>query len=1057
MAYREIPIYMEADWGLEGYGVWPQSDNKSHSLPELPEPPDGSAPTQGAEDVATSSATHTPGAAEFPYFLNKRRATVTRPAVCDTDGGEHWDAASEWDAAGYWGDGDEWGGQACDEAPGRGLDGRDAAQGCKSREPVGARASRKRKAAATNGDVGGNPTAVLATAEIAADAGGRASRPRRGRRGKSFERTPAGAIENFYADVIGDCGAAPPALPALPESGSFGSAAEYYHAWYMFAVVEARAAAGLGPSAGRSASGPSRTFGAGLSLKLESVEPAQSGALDLVTFVLEEPAPVSVAKVLRPAAIFVIESVTSWGREHLQPRHSRHRSKGARWQGNHAEHEHGNGSSTERHFGVVQCWVDNPSVAGETVRFWVPRGAQVPQQATARFVSNVITQQRAAVAARLRPSPPFLFRLLGSRPATHIIFDSSEDDADDGTPRGATGARAAAPLAPRKWPADGKTRAGALNPSQASALEKCVAASQVRGGLELVQGPPGCGKTHFLAALLLRYRDLGKRVMVCAPSNKAVTVALEHYVRASGVPTNAPAPTLSCALAGVQEELLACSPVVAPRHLIYTYVDTLEADVRARSGALKQAWLDAEPATCPDDAVVCRVRVGHTSVCARKWDAVKHAAEELQCWANTALEELKTRATGVANGLISSAGALCEALGPLLAPDLWGPSWPCRRGRRAHPTDTENLRASVQRVLSAAEAHALAHREVSPEARDAVGKQMLNTAAVVFCTLGSAGSSVVRTAAKVDVLVVDEAAQALEGDLLIAMQARPDACVLIGDPQQLPAFSHSDASARAGYARSLLERLMLTCKHAFSLLATQYRMHPAISRFPFLHFYKGEVGDADYVASRPSQLPARGSASRHPEWLVPYAFLNVRGGLEVTTHNRSIKNPVEADVVAEIVRRLAAYEATQQLVQDCVVVTFYAAQRDQIAGALRSQGLDQRGVSVHTVDSFQGSEAAVVICSFVRCSSGRAGAHTRVGFLSDYKRLNVALTRAKHCLLLCAHWDTLASSSSPDLAQLARDAKQRGLLFDAPSRQLGTHPALGARTDHESISCDGVY
>lgn len=57
-------------------------------------------------------------------------------------------------------------------------------------------------------------------------------------------------------------------------------------------------------------------------------------------------------------------------------------------------------------------------------------------------------------------------------------------------------------------------------------------------------------------------------------------------------------------------------------------------------------------------------------------------------------------------------------------------------------------------------------------------------------------------------------------------------------------------------------------------------------------------------------------------------------------------------------------------------------------------------VAVHTVDSFQGSEAAVVICSFVRSNP-----QSRVGFLSDYKRLNVALTRAKFYMLLYAGSD----------------------------------------------------
>lgn len=123
--------------------------------------------------------------------------------------------------------------------------------------------------------------------------------------------------------------------------------------------------------------------------------------------------------------------------------------------------------------------------------------------------------------------------------------------------------------------------------------------------------------------------------------------------------------------------------------------------------------------------------------------------------------------------------------------------------------------------------------------------------------------------------------------------------VLIGDPQQLPAFAHSATGSRAGYTRSLLQRLMHSCNHGHTLLATQYRMHPAISRFPFLHFYDGKVADSSTVTTRRSPLQIQAPPDNQlsddactsaagrmpappplPKWLVPYAFLDVRDGAE---------------------------------------------------------------------------------------------------------------------------------------------------------------------------------
>lgn len=87
---------------------------------------------------------------------------------------------------------------------------------------------------------------------------------------------------------------------------------------------------------------------------------------------------------------------------------------------------------------------------------------------------------------------------------------------------------------------------------------------------------------------------------------------------------------------------------------------------------------------------------------------------------------------------------------------------------------------------------------LSAEDREKVSGEVLSKTAVVFCTLAGAGSSAVRRMAAVDTLVVDEAAQALEGEVLIALDARPKSCVLVGDPHQLPALTHSAAARHQG-------------------------------------------------------------------------------------------------------------------------------------------------------------------------------------------------------------------------------------------------------------------
>ena len=112
------------------------------------------------------------------------------------------------------------------------------------------------------------------------------------------------------------------------------------------------------------------------------------------------------------------------------------------------------------------------------------------------------------------------------------------------------------------------------------------------------------------------------------------------------------------------------------------------------------------------------------------------------------------------------------------------------------------------------------------------------------------------------------------------------------------------------------------------------------------------------------------------------------------------------------------------------IIAMYSGQVSCIQHMLRAQGLDRGtaqgpglgprlgdgggggggndGPMVHTVDSFQGSEADVVILSFVRNNT-----HRDIGFLRGFQRLNVALTRAKHLLLAVGCADTLMGPDPP--------------------------------------------
>jgi superfamily I DNA and/or RNA helicase len=107
------------------------------------------------------------------------------------------------------------------------------------------------------------------------------------------------------------------------------------------------------------------------------------------------------------------------------------------------------------------------------------------------------------------------------------------------------------------------------------------------------------------------------------------------------------------------------------------------------------------------------------------------------------------------------------------------------------------------------------------------------------------------------------------------------------------------------------------------------------------------------------------------------------------------------------------------------VITFYQGQVNHLKRALASKGF--HNVMVATVDSSQGCEADVIIVSFVR-SSDKKGVYHATGFLADERRINVALTRARHQLVCVGNKGTLGSEGSDVLRNLVLDAEQRGCI-----------------------------
>ncbi|MCC7380524.1 MAG: AAA family ATPase [Deltaproteobacteria bacterium] len=252
-----------------------------------------------------------------------------------------------------------------------------------------------------------------------------------------------------------------------------------------------------------------------------------------------------------------------------------------------------------------------------------------------------------------------------------------------------------------------------------------------------------------------------------------------------------------------------------------------------------------------------------------------------------------------------------------------------------------------------------------------------------------------------DLAVIDEASQALTPAVLLgALHARR--MVLAGDHLQLPPTVLSPVAASEGLAATVFEALIRGAagERIAHLLTVQHRMHADLMRFSSDRFYEGRLRAHPQVATR--TLADLGVAD-DPLTLAtrPLDVIDTAGaGFEERqgASGSSRENPEQADLVARVVRALISNGLTPDVIG---VITPYAA---QVALLLeRLSEYTARGLEIDTVDGFQGREKEAIIFDAVRSNAGG-----EVGFLSDQRRLNVALTRAKRKLVIVADSSTLS-------------------------------------------------
>nr|GMD66134.1 probable RNA helicase SDE3 [Ipomoea batatas] len=264
---------------------------------------------------------------------------------------------------------------------------------------------------------------------------------------------------------------------------------------------------------------------------------------------------------------------------------------------------------------------------------------------------------------------------------------------------------------------------------------------------------------------------------------------------------------------------------------------------------------------------------------------------------------------------------------------------------------------------------------------------------------------------------LDEAGQASEPETMIPLShllRKETVFVLAGDPLQLGPVVFSKEAESCGLGKSFMERIyespVYKGENYITKLVRNYRCHPAILKLPSEMFYGGELIPCKKDDGRPS----RAGIDLLPNKEFPLLFIGVQGFDEREGSNPSWFNRIEASKVVEIVRNLVENNGLRE--EDIGVITPYRQQVLKIRNVLES--FDWNGIKVGTVEQFQGQEREVIIISTVR-STVKHHEFDKIhylGFLSNPRRFNVAITRAKSLLIVIGnphiicqdpHWNKL--------------------------------------------------
>ncbi|KAK8037880.1 hypothetical protein PG994_014647 [Apiospora phragmitis] len=289
-----------------------------------------------------------------------------------------------------------------------------------------------------------------------------------------------------------------------------------------------------------------------------------------------------------------------------------------------------------------------------------------------------------------------------------------------------------------------------------------------------------------------------------------------------------------------------------------------------------------------------------------------------------------------------------------------------------------------------------------------------------------------------DYCIVDEASQ-ITLPICLGPIRLARTFVLVGDHNQLPPLVQNEQARLGGLDISLFKLLSETHPGSVVNLEHQYRMCQDVMTLSNTLIYNGRlkcgteelrhhklnVPDMDALRQRhydADTITLPGSCAVYQHGWPALVQEEAKG-------NRTV-NPAEAQIVTQLVEALLTAGVPAS---DIGVMTHYRSQLSLLKHNLRRHG---SSIELHTADRFQGRDKEVVVLSLVRSNEA-----CNIGdLLKDWRRINVAFTRAKTKLLVVGSRSTLRGSGESEMvSRFVRLMEERDWVYELPADALDSH------------------